>query len=58
LLQELVVDLAYSVFVVDPVLHYAYQAAYVVWPQQANPLFVMGFNHDCRLIEVFPDRKP
>jgi len=54
LLQELVVNLAYSIFLVDPVLQYAYQAAYVNWPQQANPLFVMGFNHDCRFIEVLP----
>jgi len=58
LIQEIAVELAPTIFLFELFEKHAYQAAYVEWPQLEKPIPVMGYNNDCRFIEVFPDRIP
>ncbi|MCK4391527.1 ABC transporter substrate-binding protein [Candidatus Bipolaricaulota bacterium] len=58
LIQEIAVELAPTIFLFELFEKHAYQAAYVDWPQLEKPVPVMGYNNDCRFIEVFPDRIP
>lgn len=58
LIQEYVVERALSIFAFDAYEKHAYQAAYVHWPQAITPNPVMGYNIECRFIEVFPERIP
>jgi len=59
LLQEVLVELAPSMFIVELLEEHAYQAAYVDWSALLdNPSTIMGYNYDCRYIEVYPDRIP
>jgi len=58
LIQEIAVAGALSVFVCAPLDMHGYQAAYINWPQAENQIPVMGYEYDCRFIEVFPEKRP
>lgn len=59
LLQEVLVELSPSMFLFDVLEKHAYQEAYVDWSALLdNPRPTMGYNYDCRYIEVYPDRIP
>jgi len=56
-LQEIIVELAPSIFVFDAFIRHAYQAHYIDWPQSREPIPVMGYNFAARFIQVFPERR-
>lgn len=58
LIQEIAVASAFSVFACETLEKHGYQSAYLNWPQVDNQIPVMGYEFDCRFIEVFPEKRP
>jgi peptide/nickel transport system substrate-binding protein len=58
LIQEIAVAGAFSIFVLESRERHGYQSAYLNWPQVENQIPVMGYEFDCRFIEVFPEKRP
>ena len=56
-LQDMIVDLAPTIWANQEFERHAYQAHYVNWPQLEKPLPVIGYNFDARFIEVFPEKR-
>ena len=58
LIQEIIVEFAPGIILMDMLERHAVQTAYVNWPMVVPSNFVMGYSLDCRFLEVFPDRIP
>ncbi len=56
-IQDLIVELAPTIFAYDNMERHAYQSGYVSWPQAANPIPVMGYNFVARFISVDPVKR-
>jgi len=56
-IQDLIVDLAPTIFTFDNEVRHAYQAHYIDWPQAGNPIPVMGYNIVARFIRVDPVKR-
>jgi len=55
--QELIVELAPTIFAYDNMERHAYQTHYINWPQSADPIPVMGYNFVARFISVDPVKR-
>ncbi|MDD1753279.1 MAG: ABC transporter substrate-binding protein [Methanotrichaceae archaeon] len=56
-LQEKIVDLAPSIFLVDNVEMHAYQSGYIDWPKEVRENPIMGYAYEARLISVYPEKR-
>ena len=59
-LQKMAVEQCWSLFLFDQVSKFPYQSYYVDWPQAKDPskvVPVMGYNIDCKQIQVYPDKR-
>lgn len=57
-IQDKIVELCPSIFMFDQLERHAYQSFYVDWPAaQGEVIPVMGYNFDCRLIKVYPEKR-
>jgi len=57
-IQEKILELTPSIFLFDQPEKHAYQAAYIYWPAAEGVVIpVMGYNHDVRFIQVFPEKR-
>jgi len=55
-LQEMLVEMVPSVFLIEKVEKHAYQS-YISWPAGENPIPVMGYTFQFRLMEVDTEKK-
>jgi peptide/nickel transport system substrate-binding protein len=56
-LQEKIVELSPSLFLVDQVEMHAYQSAYINWPKEVRENPIMGYAYEARLISVYPEKR-
>ena len=56
-LQEKIVDLSPSLFLVDQVEMHAYQSGYINWPKEVRVNPIMGYAYEARLISVYPEKR-
>jgi peptide/nickel transport system substrate-binding protein len=56
-IQDMIVELAPTIFAYDNMERHAYQSYYVTWPQAENPIPVMGYNLAARFIQVDPVKR-
>lgn len=56
-IQDLIVELAPTIFAYDNMERHAYQAYYIDWPEASNPIPVMGYNIVGRFIKVDPVKR-
>ncbi len=56
-IQEMIVDLAPTIFAYDNMERHAYQSYYITWPQAQDPIPVMGYNVAARFIQVDPVKR-
>ncbi|MDW7739636.1 MAG: ABC transporter substrate-binding protein [Bacillota bacterium] len=56
-IQDLIVDLAPTIFAYDNMERHAYQSYYIEWPQANDPIPVMGYNLAARFIRVDPVKR-
>ena len=56
-IQDLIVELAPTIFAYDNMERHAYQSYYVTWPQASAPIPVMGYNLVARFISVDPVKR-
>ena len=57
-LQQYIVDLCPTLFLVDFAQKYAYQKAYIDWPvAKGEEIPIMGYNFAGRFIKVYPDKR-
>lgn len=59
-IQEKIVELCPSLYLYEQPRIHAYQSAYIDWPatKEGEGIKVMGYNFDCRFIQVYPEKKP
>ena len=59
-IQEKIVELCPSLYLYEQPRIHAYQSAYIDWPatKKGEGIKVMGYNFDCRFIQVYPEKKP
>ena len=55
--QEIIVELAPSIFALDNYEQHAYQAHYLDWPQPENPIPAIGYNFDVRYIGLDAEKR-
>ncbi|MFQ6065956.1 MAG: ABC transporter substrate-binding protein [bacterium] len=57
-IQDKIVELCPSIFMFDQLERHAYQSTYVEWPAARGEVIpVMGYNFDCRLLKVYPEKR-
>lgn len=56
-IQEMIVELAPTIFSYDNMERHAYQSYYITWPQADDPIPVMGYNVEARFIQVDPVKR-
>jgi peptide/nickel transport system substrate-binding protein len=56
-IQEKIVDLSPSLFLVDQVEMHAYQSGYINWPKEVRENPIMGYAYESRLISVNPEKR-
>ena len=57
-IQDRIVELCPSIFMFDQLERHAYQSSYIDWPAARGEVIpVMGYNFDCRFIEVYPEKR-
>jgi len=58
-IQKYIVEQCPSLFLFEQISKFAYQSYYVDWPQGRGEYYipVMGYNIDCRVIQVYPEKR-
>jgi ABC-type transport system substrate-binding protein len=56
-IQEKIVELSPSLFLVDQVEMHAYQSGYIDWPKEVRENPIMGYAYEARLISVYPEKR-